>query len=335
MGKGAPDHRGEPAPHPAWMPPMLATLTDKRFSDPNWIYERKLDGERALCFRHGDTVRLLTRNRKEIGDTYPELREALAKLKCRDFVVDGEIVAFDKNVTSFSRLQQRMQIKDPEEARRSGVAVFYYIFDIPYLDGRALDRLPLRERKALLKRALSFERPLRYTAHRNETGEAYLEQACGKGWEGIIVKRADAPYRHARSTDWLKFKCAKGQELVIGGFTDPQGCRIGFGALLVGYYDDGALQYAGKVGTGYDDAFLENFRARMDGIERKTSPFAGAVKEKNVHWISPVLVGEFGFHGMDRRREAAASAVPGIAPGQIPEGCRSRDPRWLIRAPIR
>lgn len=280
---------------PKWQAPMLATLTDTRFSDPAWLYERKLDGERALAFRDGKSVRLLSRNKKDISGSYPELVEALAKQPAQDFVADGEIVAFSGGRSSFSRLQQRMQIKAPEKARASGVAVTFYLFDLLHLDGRDLDKLPLRARKGLLKRALTFEKPLRFTPHRNHEGETYFEEACKKGWEGVIAKRADAAYRHSRSTDWLKFKCEHGQELVIGGFTEPKGSREGFGALLVGYYDGDKLRYAGKVGTGYDDDFLRDFRRRMDKLARETSPFADEVKEKDATWIAPRLVGEFGF----------------------------------------
>jgi len=285
----------EPSPQAGWISPMLATLTAQRFSDPDWIFERKLDGERALAVRNGIKVRLLTRNRKSIGKTYPELVAALSDQACDDFVVDGEIVTFEDGVTSFSRLQQRMQITDPKAARASSVPVYYYLFDIPYLDGRSLAGLPLRRRKSILKRVVSFEDPLRYTAHRNRDGEAYFHQACEKGWEGVIAKRAAAPYRHGRSKDWLKFKCAKGQELVIAGFTKPKRSRTGFGALLVGYYDGDALRFAGKVGTGYDDAFLADFRHRLETLTRQTSPFADQIPEKDVTWVSPQLVGEFGF----------------------------------------
>jgi len=280
---------------PQWIAPMLARLTDRRFSDRKWLFERKFDGERALAFCAGKAVHLLSRNRKDIGDTYPELVEALADQRCADFIADGEIVAFDGAVTSFARLQHRMQIEDPDEARASGVAVYYYLFDLIYLDGYQLDQLPLRARKKLLKRAIAFDDPLRFTTHRNEDGEAFYEHACESGWEVVIAKRADGPYRHSRSSDWLKFKCAKGQELVIGGFTEPQGSRKGFGALLVGYYDDGALRYAGKVGTGYDDELLVQLRVRLDGIARRTSPFANEVSETGVTWVEPKLVGEFGF----------------------------------------
>lgn len=280
---------------PKSLQPMLAVLTDERFSDEDWIFERKLDGERALAFRHGDEVRLITRNDHDVGDTYPEIEEAIGRQDCDDFIADGEIVAFEGGVTSFSRLQGRMQLSDRSQARDSGIAVYYYLFDLVYLEGHRLDKLPLRTRKKLLKHAVSFSGRLRYTAHRNASGEAYFAEACRKGWEGVIAKRADAPYRHSRSRDWLKFKCGHGQELVIGGFTEPRGSRIGFGALLVGYYDGDKLRYAGKVGTGFDDEFLEDFRKRLDGLERKTSPFSDEVRAKDVHWVRPEIVGEFRF----------------------------------------
>jgi len=285
----------EKARQPRSMQPMLAVLTDERFSDEGWIFERKLDGERALGFRDGDKVRLVTRNDKEVGETYPELVDAIGEQDREDFVVDGEIVAFEGSLTSFSRLQGRMQISDPDDARDSHIAVYYYLFDLPYLQGHKLDALPLRTRKRLLKQAISFSGRLRYTAHRNAEGEACFADACRKGWEGVIAKRADSLYTHGRSSDWLKFKCGHGQELVIGGFTDPQGGRIGFGALLVGYYEGDEFRYAGKVGTGYDDDFLGRFRRRLDRMERKTSPFDDEVDEAGVHWVTPEIVGEFGF----------------------------------------
>lgn len=309
----------KPSPKAGWISPMLATLIAQRFSDPDWIFEHKLDGERALAVRDGAKVRLLTRNRKSIGKTYPELVAALSDQACDDFVADGEIVTFKNGVTSFSRLQQRMQITDPKKARASPIPVCYYLFDIPYLDGCSLADLPLRRRKSLLKRAVSFEDPLRYTAHRNRDGEAYFRQACEKGWEGVIAKRAGAPYRHGRSRDWLKFKCAKGQELVIGGFTKPKRSRIGFGALLVGYYDGDALRYAGKVGTGYDDAFLADFRQRLETLTRQTSPFADQIPEKGVTWVTPQLVGEFGFTEWTRNGKLRHPRFLGLRHDKEPE----------------
>lgn len=281
--------------HPDWTAPMLARLTHDHFSDPDWIFERKLDGERVLAFRDGDRVRLLSRNRKELSDTYPELAEAVASQAADDFVVDGEVVAFEGNVTSFSRLQGRMQTRNKEAARNSGIAVYYYVFDLIHLAGRGLEALPLRSRKALLKKALSFSNRLRFTAHRNERGEELLADACERGWEGLIAKRADSEYQHSRSSDWLKFKCTAGQELVIGGYTAPKGEREGFGALLLGYYEDDALRYAGRVGTGFDDELLRRLKKKMDRISRETSPFDDDVKEGDVTWVTPKLVAEIGF----------------------------------------
>jgi len=285
----------EKASHPDWMSPMKATLTDKRFSDPDWIYERKLDGERLLLFRNGDDVRLMTRNRKQANDTYPELVDACLDQDQTDFVVDGEVVAFEDNASSFSRLQQRMKLTDPDEARASGVTIHFYIFDLLHVDGHDVDALPLRTRKRLLQHLFEFEKPLHFTPHRNEDGEAFFKEACSKGWEGIIAKRAASPYSHSRSRDWLKFKCDRGQELVIAGFTEPEGERKGFGALLVGYYTGGDLHYAGKVGTGYDDRFLTEFRARVDDHTVEDCPFVDGLDDKHVTWVEPRFVGEFGF----------------------------------------
>ena len=285
----------EEAGVPDWTAPMLATLTDDRFSDPDWLFERKLDGERALAFRKGGAVRLMTRNRKRIDDTYPEIVEALEGALDRDAVVDGEIVAFDGGRSSFARLQRRMQIKDRNEARKSPVRVWFYAFDLIHLGGHRLDRVPLRGRKKVLRAAVDWGGPIRFTPHRNRNGEAYLREACGKGWEGLIAKRASAPYRHSRSTDWLKLKCAAGQELVIGGFTAPKGARTGFGALLVGYYEKGRLRYAGKVGTGFSEDLLNELHERLQGLARKTSPFDEEVDERDVTWVRPTLVAEIGF----------------------------------------
>jgi DNA ligase D-like protein (predicted ligase) len=280
--------------HPEWEDPMLATLTERRFSDPGWIYERKLDGERLLVFRDDKRVRLMTRNRHLMNDTYPELAEALAKQDAQEFVADGEVVAFRGSVTSFSRLQGRMQITDPDEARESAIAIYLYLFDLLHLGGHDLTGLPLRKRKSLLFRALGFADPLRFTPHRNAEGESLFAKACAKGWEGVIAKKATATYWHGRSREWLKFKCSKGQEFVIGGFTRPGGSRPGFGALLLGYYDDGLLRYAGKVGTGFDEDFLRSFRDRLDKRRRESSPFDDALDEDAI-WIRPDLVAEIGF----------------------------------------
>lgn len=288
----------ERADVPEWTSPMLATLTDDPFSDPDWIYERKLDGVRLLAFREGGgEVRLLTRNRKNRNSAYPEIAEALEDLSVDDFVLDGEVVTFDGDVTSFSNLQPRMNLQDPDEARATGIHVFLYVFDVLHLGGYDVTGVELRHRKALLRNAVDFEDPIRFTPHRNEDGEAFLEEACGKGWEGLIAKRASSVYVHSRSKEWLKFKCVNEQEFVIGGWTDPRGERIGFGALLIGYHENGDLVYAGKVGTGFDDETLEDLSGRLESRERKTPAFdrGDPPGDDGVHWATPNLVCEVRF----------------------------------------
>ncbi|MEV6880234.1 non-homologous end-joining DNA ligase [Amycolatopsis sp. NPDC051128] len=280
---------------PGWREPTLATLTDRRFSGEDWIFERKLDGVRAICVRGSGAPTLYSRNHKVMDNAYPELVEALATQGAPRFVADGEIVAFDGANTSFAALQPRIHVSDPERARATGVRVYYYLFDLLYLDDQDTTGLPLRQRKALLRDAFEFADPLRLSAHRNAEGEKFFEEACRRGWEGLIAKRADAPYHHGRSPDWLKFKCAQGQELVIGGFTDPQGARHGFGALLLGYHEDGGLKYAGKVGTGFDGRLLASLHTRLRERETSRSPFAGPVKERGAHWVRPDLVAQIGF----------------------------------------
>lgn len=279
---------------------MLATLSDRRdFETGAWILERKLDGIRALAAREGEDVRLLSRGGKPLDAAFPELAEALAAQDCPDFTVDGEIVALDGGVTDFSRLQQRIGLTRPADARRSGVTVTYFVFDLLRLEGKDTTRLPLLERKALLHEALDFAAPLRYTTHRRAARDARpaLERACESGWEGLIAKRADASYVHRRSPDWLKLKWARGQEFVVGGFTEPQGSRVGFGALLLGHHrPDGGLRYAGKVGTGWDTKTLRALRSRLDGLEQDRSPFAEEVRERGVvHWVRPEFVAQIGF----------------------------------------
>jgi bifunctional non-homologous end joining protein LigD len=268
---------------------MKAVLWDEPFSDPGWIFERKLDGVRCLAHRDGGgAVRLLSRTDRAMNADYPELVKALDAEPCRDFVVDGEVVAFDRRgITSFQRLQRR---------GRERVAVFLYLFDLLRLDGRDVRELPLRERKARLRDGLGFHGAVRYTPHRNEHGEQMFSEACQKGLEGVIAKRAESPYRATRSSDWRKLKCHAEQELVIGGYTAPQGSRTDFGALLVGYWEDGSLRYAGKVGTGFDHATLRELGARLRGLERSASPFVDIRPiPRGTHWVEPELVGQVAF----------------------------------------
>jgi bifunctional non-homologous end joining protein LigD len=280
--------RARAGPPPGGSDAMRAKLTDARFSDPAWIFERKLDGIRCIAVRDGAGVRLWSRNDLPLDGRYPELVAALDAEPARRFAIDGEIVAFERGRTSFARLAQRGQ---------RPVAVYLYVFDVLWLDGCDLRDLPLRTRKRILRRAFGFHGRVRLTSHRNADGEAYFAEACRRGWEGLIAKRADSTYSSRRSGDWLKFKCEHGQELVIGGFTAPRGSRTRFGALLVGVYDGGALRYAGKVGTGFDQATLDALGDRLEALRIEQSPFAdeGAIRERDVTWVRPELVAQIGF----------------------------------------
>lgn len=276
--------------------PMKAKLTEEAFDDPAWVFERKLDGIRASVRRHGARATLTSRTGKDLSPAYPELVEALEAEAAAEFLADGEIVAFEGSRTSFERLQGRMGVHDPRLARLTRIPVFLYLFDLIEFDGHDLTGLPLLERKRALRRALSFEGPIRYTPHRREHGRRFFLEACSKGWEGLIAKRAAGAYVHGRSRDWLKLKCAFEQELVIGGFTPPQGSRQHFGALLVGYYEGEQLRYAGKVGTGFSQVTLADLAARMEAIEVPEPPFTrGTGLPKRARWVKPRLVGQFGF----------------------------------------
>jgi bifunctional non-homologous end joining protein LigD len=283
---------------PSWIPPMLATLTDALPVQGKWIYEPKLDGVRTLIFVSGGVARLYSRNRKPLNDAYPELVEALEPAVRGDAVLDGEIVAFDseRGISSFARLQQRMQLRDPIRARRSQVPIFLYLFDCLFYEGVDLTGLPLVDRKAVLRDVVWFDDPIRFTPHRTTGSAAMLREACAQGAEGILAKRADSRYVSARSTDWLKLKCVRQQEFVIGGYTAPQGSRERLGALLVGYYAGPSLRYAGKVGTGYDRQTLEHLYRRLAPLRRAQSPFSeGPAPAGEIQWVAPKLVAQVGF----------------------------------------
>lgn len=298
--------------------PMLAVLTGRRFSDENWVFERKLDGVRALCAGDRGEIRLWSRNQKSMDASYPELIDAMRTAGPADFVVDGEIVAFDGGQTSFAALQPRVNLTDPGRVRDSAVEVFYYIFDVLRLDGKDMTRLPLRERKSALRGSVRFGGPIRLSTHRNAEGERFYEQACARGWEGLIAKRADATYRSGRSADWLKFKCVRDQEFVVGGFTEPTGSRVGFGALLVGYHHGDRFRYAGKVGTGYDQSLLRGLRSTMDGLEVDDPPFTDPVREQRVHWVRPELVVQVGFSEWTRDGKLRHPRFTGVRKDKAP-----------------
>ncbi|HVL67501.1 MAG TPA: non-homologous end-joining DNA ligase [Vicinamibacterales bacterium] len=261
---------------PDWMPPMAATLTQERFTGPEWLFERKLDGIRMLAYKHGGDVKLYSRNR--LPQHYPTVAAAIAELPVRTAILDGE-AAWDLSHSLGA-------------GRRS--PVLYHVFDILWLDGRPVTGLPLTERRALLRR-LPLKAPLGRVAEL--TGDKPWERACADGWEGVIAKRRDSPYEHRRSPHWLKMKCEASQELVVGGFTDPQGSRVGLGALLVGYYEGDDFVFAGKIGTGFDTKLLLDLRARLDRLEIPAAPFTRAkgLPRVRAHWVRPQVVVQVAF----------------------------------------
>jgi DNA ligase D-like protein (predicted ligase) len=268
----------------------------------------------------------MSRNEHEMNETWPDLVDELEAKQKESFVADGEIVAFEGKQTSFARLQQRIGVEDATKARHTNVRAYLYLFDLLHAGVHDTTQLPLRERKMLLKKIVVFSDHVRYTPHRNRDGEALLKKACRKGWEGLIAKDAHAAYEHKRSKKWLKLKCVHQQELVIGGFTDPHGSRVGFGALLTGYYEEGTLKYAGKVGTGYDDELLSELRKHLDGLERETSPFDEDVSERGVHWVAPKLVGEFGFTEWTRKGRLRHPRFLGLRKDKNPKDVRRERP---------
>jgi DNA ligase D-like protein (predicted ligase) len=277
------------------MVPMLATLVDEPFSHPDWIFEHKFDGVRCIAVVEDGQISLWSRNEKRMNAAYPEIVKALEKAAKYDMVADGEIVAFDGEVTSFAALQPRMHLQDEQRAIATGVEVFLYLFDLPWLAGHSLEDSPLLTRKRLLKQAVKFSNRIRFSSHKVRDGRRFFQDACAKGWEGLIAKRADSTYQHARSRDWLKFKCTRGQEFVIGGYTEPRRARLGFGALLLGYYRRGKLNYAGKVGTGFSHELLQTLSKRLRRLKRESCPFAETPPERNAHWVRPELVAEIMF----------------------------------------
>lgn len=252
---------------PDWIVPMAATLTQERFSGPDWIFEQKLDGIRLLVYRQGSKVRLYSRNR--LVQHIPPVARAVAELPLKEIILDGEVTWEGGNVV-------------------------YHVFDIMWIDGRDVMPLPLEERRALLSR-LQLPAPLQRVAALSDSEP--WERARREGWEGVIAKRRGSRYEQRRSPHWLKMKCEATQELVIGGFTEPQGKRVGLGALLVGYFEGDDFVFAGKVGTGFDTKLLRELRSRLDALEVPKPPFTKAkgLPRLRAHWVRPEVVVQVGF----------------------------------------
>ncbi len=253
------------SPFPDWLVPMAATLTAQRFSGPEWMFERKFDGIRLLAYKRGGDVTLYSRNR--LPQDLPAIAQAVARLPARELILDGEML-WDGSA--------------------------YHVFDLLWQDGDDLCPRPIEQRLQALAR-LPFAEPLHHVDGLNDD-QPWL-RAAAEGWEGVIAKRRGSPYEHRRSPHWLKMKIEASQELVVGGFTDPQGKRAGLGALLVGYHHGDELVFAGKVGTGFDTAMLVSLRARLDALEIATCPFTRAVGLPRVraHWVRPEIVVQVAF----------------------------------------
>ncbi len=275
---------------------MLATLTDRRDFGDGWLLERKLDGERCVASKAGSEVRLESRSGKDLTSTYPEVRAAVAGQPSRDLLLDGEVVAYDRGQTSFARLQQRIGVASPSSGQVAKDPVVYCVFDLLEVDGENITDRPLTERRSRLLRTIRSSSALQHTEAWRGDSERRFAEACRSGWEGLIAKRADAPYVAGRSKHWLKLKCIWEQEFVIGGYTDPTGSRTDFGALLVGYYEQGTLRYAGKVGTGYTKATLHDLGIRLRKLEVGKPAFVDVRPiPRGVHWARPELVAQVGF----------------------------------------
>src|SRR5687767_13686515 len=261
---------------------MKAVLTADRPAGPGWVFERKLDGIRCLAVKDAGRTRLYSRNELSLDDRYPALAAALDADPADGLVLDGEAVAFVGGRDRFGGGE--------------GGRLFYYVFDVVVAGGRDVRPLPLEERRAVLEDVLRWDGPLRMTEQMTGDGAALLEDACRDGWEGLIAKRLGTPYVSARSRDWLKLKCTRSQELVIGGFTAPRGSRTDLGALLVGHFEGDRLRYAGKVGTGFTHATLRALAGKLAPLARDTSPFE---PEKGIPraatWVEPELVAHIAF----------------------------------------
>ncbi|HLJ31714.1 MAG TPA: non-homologous end-joining DNA ligase [Candidatus Babeliales bacterium] len=282
---------------PSFIKPMLAQLTDnKPFTNKEWVFERKLDGERCFMYKKGKSIILKSRNDKILNKSYPEIIHALEQHALPDCILDGEIVALKKGFTSFSLLQKRFGTDETNKIIRSTVPIYYYVFDILYCDGYLLTHLPLITRKNLLKKLIPFTGRLRYVAAKSEKGIVYFKQACKARWEGLIAKKKNGAYLSQRTPSWTKLKCVNEQELVIGGYTESTSSRLNFGALLLGYYDKGKLHYAGKVGTGFDATIQKELGAQFKKYEIKKNPFTNYDDSLiGVHWVKPILVCEIQF----------------------------------------
>jgi bifunctional non-homologous end joining protein LigD len=285
---------------PAEIYPMLATPINEPFDSPDWLFEIKWDGYRAVAFLEDGKVRLVSRNQNELTPRYPELKDLAKSVKARSAILDGEVVALDEQGRpSFSLMQQRTGFRPGgrRAAANADVPVLYYAFDLLYLDGYDLRQLPLEERKKKLAAILVTGDSLRYSDHYERQGKALFEIAREKGLEGILAKKRDSIYQERRSSEWLKIKIRHRVECVIGGYTQPEGSRAHFGSVVLGLYDkQGRLIHVGQAGSGFNQKSLAELSKMLKKRETKLKPFYGEVEAlRKVAWVKPDLVAEIEY----------------------------------------
>jgi bifunctional non-homologous end joining protein LigD len=286
-------------PMPSAIHPMLASVTEKPFDDPNWFFEIKWDGYRAVAFIENGSVRLVSRNQNDLTPRYPELRVLASQVNAKNAILDGEVVVLDEQGRpSFSLMQQRTGIRahGRQAAPNRELPILYYAFDLLYLDGYDLRRVTLEERKRVLQEVLKTGEVVRFSDHYPGQGIALFELAKQKGLEGILAKKRNSCYEERRTGEWLKIKITQTVDCVIGGYTDPEGSRQYFGSLVLGLYDKKKkLIHVGQAGTGFDQALLKEIFGVLKKLEIKANPFGGPVDAKRVHWVKPERVAEVKF----------------------------------------
>ena len=285
-------------PMPDVIHPMLATPAEKPFDDPEWLYEIKWDGYRAISFIQDNSVKLLSRAQNDLTERFPELHELPKFVQAKTVILDGEVVALDENGrASFSLMQQRTGIRNAgrQGPANQNITVLYYVFDLLYVDRYDLRHVTLEERKKVLAQVVESGGPVRFSDHFDQ-GVTLFEAAKQKGLEGILAKRRASYYHEGRSRDWLKIKITQTVDCVIGGYTDPEGSREHFGAIVLGLYDKKKrLIHVGQAGTGFDHTKLRELAKLFTQLETDKNPFYGQVEAKHVHWLKPELVAEIKF----------------------------------------
>lgn len=322
---GTAESNGREAEFPSTLKPMMARLGDKPFSHPEWLFEPKLDGFRAVAFVRGGEVVLRSRNGKDLTEHFPEVVADLSTQPEDEVVLDGEIVALDEDgMPSFGLIQQRTGwLKGIKTSPPDGTSrIVYYVFDLPYAGGRDLQRLPLSERKALLSQKVLPGDSIEVVQHVEEDGESFFRGAVKMGLEGMVAKRRQSLYEPgARSGSWLKIKHVQAQEFVVGGYTEGSGARsVFFGSLLLGYYDADKLTYAGKAGSGFDESTLESLHETLEGLRSDESPFSDEqdVEDKEPIWVSPDLVVQVKFSEWTHEDRLRAPVFLGLRPEVSP-----------------